>query len=160
MCVLVNRHILLWVKQERSARSKLSFRWPWSSSPQSVFQAITSQMYFHNDRWVGIATQKVDNTLVAECLLHQGYFFKEAKENTRCPDLQVKSLPQPGGGLSLHIGCYKVHDKRNVDLLFSRACKPNDYQERNERALSSKCSGNQWLSQWQEGRTTARGVFA
>lgn len=29
-----------------------------------------------------------------------------------------------------------------------------------KRALPSKCSRNQWLSQWQEGRTTARGVFA
>ena len=71
----------------------------------------TSQMYFHNDRWVGIATQKVDSTLVAECLLHRGYFFKEAKENIHCPDLQAKSLSQPGRGLSLCTGCYKVRDK-------------------------------------------------
>lgn len=54
----------------------------------------------------------------------------------------------------------KYVTKEMLICYFSRSCKPNGYQERNERALPSKCSGNQWLSQWQEGRTTARGVFA
>lgn len=84
-------------------------RWPWSRSTW-VFQEISSQVYFHNDWWVGIATQKLDNTLMAgswpECLLHGGCFFKEAKKNIGYLNPEVKSLPQYRGR-SLCVGCYK-----------------------------------------------------
>lgn len=37
----------------------------------------------------------------------------------------------------------EVKNKGDVDLLSSQACESNEHQERNDKALSSKCSGNQ-----------------
>ena len=159
--MLINRHILLWVNQGMSVRSKLPFRWPWSHSPR-VFQEIISQMYFHSDHWVGIATQEVDSTLVAECLLHRGYFFKEAKKNTPLPrsPSQVFATTRRRTWLAHRLLQSTWQKKIMLICYFCGHVNLMATKKEMKRALPSKCSRNQWLSQWQEGRTTARGGFA
>lgn len=115
-------------------------------APESSRKLSASQVYFHNDQWVGIATQKADNTLLQA--LGQNVFCTaetislKKQRKTLGAQLSKLSLPQHSRGLSLCIGCDKESDKRDVDLTFSRAANTKREKKKAFQASIQVISGS------------------
>lgn len=130
MHALVNIHILQGKGGGEECSLNSPLRWPWSRSIW-IFQEISSQVYFNNDGWVGSATQETGSILGWGLLTRMSFplrlFFQGGREKQSCLDQGVKSFPYTGR-LSWQRGYYykESNNERDVDLVFSQACKSND----------------------------------